>query len=850
MAPRGTLPALAVGVLLAVLPTARVRAEDCHEFGGPQESPILLTQALGGPVRDLAADGAHVCWMEVPGNNQYSVLHWCEEAADGSLLELGSHRLQRDGADYLCQGLDVDGTRVIVHDRQGGWQIVDFTDPAAPTVPWEAPLGSVQGLPALRGDRLYAPTATGLALLELPVGQAPILRSQVITIPEDPQATNSGISRVALDGDYCWSITGDGYYYDRTLSLLLIDCQDPDAPAILDRNIFGRMNENEDETIYSFAVDNGSAVVTRKHRLWTGRPYEFINSYHLLFFARDLTNRVSLTQTIGAVVGADAAIAGDRAWIANGGGVRYLERRDGLWHSLDVIPSGMTSVTALTSTDGGFIHAGAGNQAMVLAPTLPASWPVVGRVYRPDVGYLVKLAPVTGGLVADVRGFDYSHVGWMGCGFVGLSAADPLLFSPTPLTVSYAMDTFISSIVGDFAYTSDGIWNLVTRTRVNAVFNQNFFGSSGATLWHNSFSGLVSYDGSDPAAPVLHGTYFPVSGSGDGQAIFAGVDNLAFFAHGDTVIATRLDAPHEPTVTDRLVTGLGNVRCLAIQDGTLYVGQAAGLALLDVSVEGALTVRGQLPVSGNGLGVVVPDGPVLYALPASGGLLQVFDVGAPESPHLIGEAAIYGYDLLLYGDLLYVVYSDVTAVRRQCADGVPVMLTALQSSWSNGAATLTWNMPGDLTAIRVWAHADGHAWVVPWRREADLCRAVDTQVPRGRTVVYEIQVLADGQWLTVSETTLAIPAASLDLAAPAPNPFNAETALAYSLEVGGPIEVTVLDAAGRVVRTLLHDVREAGDHTVTWHGDDDRGRPVAAGTYFVRLFSARGERVVKAALVK
>jgi len=79
------------------------------------------------------------------------------------------------------------------------------------------------------------------------------------------------------------------------------------------------------------------------------------------------------------------------------------------------------------------------------------------------------------------------------------------------------------------------------------------------------------------------------------------------------------------------------------------------------------------------------------------------------------------------------------------------------------------------------------------------------------------------------------------LAAPHPSPFRDRVDLAFTLSSADRIELAVFETSGRRVRTLVPDSWwEAGPHAVTWDGNDDRGRPVAAGVLFVRLQSSRG----------
>ena len=68
-----------------------------------------------------------------------------------------------------------------------------------------------------------------------------------------------------------------------------------------------------------------------------------------------------------------------------------------------------------------------------------------------------------------------------------------------------------------------------------------------------------------------------------------------------------------------------------------------------------------------------------------------------------------------------------------------------------------------------------------------------------------------------------------------PNPANPKSRVAFSLARGGTVELDVIDARGRHVRTLLREHRNAGAWDVVWDGLDDGGREVASGVYHVRL---------------
>jgi flagellar hook capping protein FlgD len=72
----------------------------------------------------------------------------------------------------------------------------------------------------------------------------------------------------------------------------------------------------------------------------------------------------------------------------------------------------------------------------------------------------------------------------------------------------------------------------------------------------------------------------------------------------------------------------------------------------------------------------------------------------------------------------------------------------------------------------------------------------------------------------------------------APNPFNPETAIRYSIASTGPVAIRIYNVNGALVRTLVNRVQTAGEHLERWNGTDDHGRPLSSGAYFYRLETA------------
>ena len=83
-----------------------------------------------------------------------------------------------------------------------------------------------------------------------------------------------------------------------------------------------------------------------------------------------------------------------------------------------------------------------------------------------------------------------------------------------------------------------------------------------------------------------------------------------------------------------------------------------------------------------------------------------------------------------------------------------------------------------------------------------------------------------------------------------PNPFNPATEIRFTLPSDQAVRLAVYDVSGRLVKTLIDEVRPAGDNAFRWDGTDKSGRAVASGTYFARLTSQGVNQVRPMALVR
>ncbi len=109
-------------------------------------------------------------------------------------------------------------------------------------------------------------------------------------------------------------------------------------------------------------------------------------------------------------------------------------------------------------------------------------------------------------------------------------------------------------------------------------------------------------------------------------------------------------------------------------------------------------------------------------------------------------------------------------------------------------------------------------------------------------------------WLTHQQTTAAPegPVAVSRLTV-VPNPFAGNTDLRFSLSArasAGKVRLTMVDVAGRQVRTLVDGSLDPGAQLLRWDGADDAGHALPSGIYFGKLQTAEGAQTRKVILTR
>jgi hypothetical protein len=154
-----------------------------------------------------------------------------------------------------------------------------------------------------------------------------------------------------------------------------------------------------------------------------------------------------------------------------------------------------------------------------------------------------------------------------------------------------------------------------------------------------------------------------------------------------------------------------------------------------------------------------------------------------------------------------------------------------------------------ITTPADWTHSEVSSYFrqVPYRGAFAPTVPMSEQWTAGWTNFDPQNTDYDVDMVGVDETTVE----GRSLSQNYPNPFNPVTKIAYSVRQAGPVTIEVVNAAGRVVRTLLDTEVDAGaSGAVTWNGMDSTGRQCASGVYFYRIDSADGTESHKMVMMK
>jgi len=127
------------------------------------------------------------------------------------------------------------------------------------------------------------------------------------------------------------------------------------------------------------------------------------------------------------------------------------------------------------------------------------------------------------------------------------------------------------------------------------------------------------------------------------------------------------------------------------------------------------------------------------------------------------------------------------------------------------------------------------------------------------TVYLGIQCVSDDAWFFMVDDVLVggsdnedpiVPVTVTTLKNNFPNPFNPETTIAFSTKEATPVTISIYNVKGQLVKTLVNEVKAAGDHNAVWNGTDNNGRPVSSGVYYYKMNAGKYSSTKKMIMMK
>jgi hypothetical protein len=180
-------------------------------------------------------------------------------------------------------------------------------------------------------------------------------------------------------------------------------------------------------------------------------------------------------------------------------------------------------------------------------------------------------------------------------------------------------------------------------------------------------------------------------------------------------------------------------------------------------------------------------------------------------------------------------------------------------SYAAGTTTMSWGPNGesDLAGYRLYRGTGVGFTIGPGNLVTPLTSTAYAD-PAGEPYIYKLTAV-DVHGNESAPATL-VPAGALAVGDDAPatlafvldgaNPTRSGASLRFELPARADVRVTILDAQGRRIRSLVDAAYAPGRYTARWDGADASGARVADGLYFARLSAGARELNLKIVLAR
>ena len=393
------------------------------------------------------------------------------------------------------------------------------------------------------------------------------------------------------------------------------------------------------------------------------------------------------------------------------------------------------------------------------------------------------------------------------------------------------------------------VWELEFSATDHDIYAQRL-DASGNQLWTTAGAAVTTASADERFPQVIS--------DGAGGAVVCWEDSRNASTQ---IYANRLDQngslmwPSEDVAVSRITDAVPHRRpSMALEaNGTIFFAWTKEISTTDWNVEySGHSLDGALQFGIFNMHTIT-DGLEDHAVvvPSADGTIVVWEATLPG-----GTKNIYANKRALTGGLMWapgntpVVASDVGLNKpntkpRAFGDG-------------SGGVLISWEYEFSSTDHDVWAQHIASDGVPKWMSGGFVGQVISegTHVERnpvmasdgsggayivwednrsGNWDIYGDRIDATGTLVGIEDDVLSALPTNYELEQNYPNPFNPTTEIRFATPRSGEVTLTVHNMLGQTVRTLVSGTVEAGNHTVTWNGKNDRGEGVSSGIYLYRM---------------
>ncbi len=724
-----------------------------------------------------------------------------------------------------------------IGSRTGAMGVVDISDPSLPTFVHSLALPYVSDL-AIRGDQIYL-AAGGLGVVDISNPVSPVL---VGVFP-----MSETLRHIACSGDIVCATS-----WPR---LIVIDITDPVNPV-------ERGSTSQPSGWYEdVAVDGDYAYVT-------GGVDDGVVPWGMLFTFSladpDHPNKINANNLGAVVFPSDVSLKGD---------VVSFDKDTG-WLTLADISDRTSPVLRGTEPTGKEIVEMEFGDNLIY--TSHGQWTKIMNVSNLDDPQIAA----TYEAVEPLQNVQVVHSGGTrlacaGSGMSGLRIIDATTPSNPVELLPYQNGGYVHEVlaVGDLLYVANRHMGLriLEVTPTGAVEVGHYVppqtGASPPYVLNVAVDGdyaaikVRSYgiyllDVSDPQSPQVVGMF-------TGRDTFSSARMQMVGSHLYVALPSKglqiieVLPPAQP-VEVGFYTTTGGTRDVAVSGSYAYIADGSlGLVVVDVSDPAAPTEVGSMGTTGSTNWITIAG---KYAFLSEGEAgVRVVDVGDPTQPTNVtaystgqsAEGTCVDYDNVFLADgpdgLYIFEFGPLVATMIRWFDAVE----------ESGAVRVSWETISDdeVLGFQVLRRdSEGaNTTVVSGRAllPVDARSFVDRSVSPGEQHEYVlVVVLADGSEIRSVPATVTVGTGNLALYQNYPNPFNPSTTISFTLPKKGTASLKIYNIEGKLVRTLVHGILDAGYKEYSWNGSDHQGVPVSSGIYFYCLKAGGKVLTKKMALLK